>query len=421
MSGDIALDFHLLPWQQAVWKDPTRFKVIAAGRRTGKSRKACYKLITEALSHANCDVFYVAPTQGQARDIMWNLMLEETQKIRTGENVNNLQIRLLNGSRIHLKGSDRPDTMRGVSLQYCVLDEYADMKPDVWSLIIRPALSDRKGGATFIGTPMGRNHFHELYCKGNDESQSVYKSFHYTTYDNPLIDPEEIESAKEELSSFAFRQEYMASFEASGSEIFQEDWIEFSEEPQGYGDWFIAADLAGFEQTRGAKTKGRDNSAIAVVKATEDGWWVKKIEVGRWTTTETAEKIFNLVARYQPAAVGIERGITKQAVMQPLSDLMRQRGKYFQIQELSHGNQKKSDRIRWALEGRFEHGKIKLNKGEWNYQFLDELFQFPDTHTHDDMIDALAYIDQLVTQIYGVNMEEFHDYEYEPLDDFAGY
>lgn len=419
--SNISLDFKLLPWQQQVWQDEARFKVIAAGRRTGKSRKACYKLITEALETPNTDVFYVAPTQGQARDIMWQLMLEETAQIRTGENVNNLQLRLINGSRISLKGSDRPDTMRGVKLKYCVLDEYADMKPDVWSLIIRPALSDLKGGAMFIGTPMGRNHFFELYCKGKEEDQDTYKSFHFTTYDNPLIDKEEIEAAKEELSSFAFRQEYMASFEASGSDIFQEDWIEFSEEPAEYGDWYIAADLAGFESKEGKKTARRDNSAIAVVKVNEQGWWVKKIEVGRWTTTQTAEKIFTLVENYQPIAVGIEKGITKQAVMQPLSDLMRQRGRYFKIQELSHGNTNKTERIRWALEGRFEHNKIRLNKGKWNMQFLDELFQFPDKHTNDDMIDALAYIDQLVQQIYEVDMEGFYNYEYEPLDEVSGY
>jgi predicted phage terminase large subunit-like protein len=416
VTGDISLNFKLLPWQKKVWNDPTRFKIVAAGRRTGKSRKACYKLITEALEHPNCDVFYIAPTQGQARDIMWNLLLDETREIRTKENVNNLQVTVLNGSRISLKGSDRPDTMRGVSLQYVVLDEYADMKPDVWSLIIRPALSDRKGGAMFIGTPMGRNHFFELYCKGREEDQEAYKSWNFTTYDNPLIDPEEIESAKNELSSFAFRQEYMASFEASGSEIFQEEWIQFSEEPQGHGDWYIAADLAGFE-----RGKNTDNSAIAVVKVNEDGWWVKKIEVGCWSTTETAEKIFNLVAHYKPVKVGIERGIAKQAVMQPLQDLMRQRGKHFIIYDLTHGNQRKTDRIRWALEGKFEHGKIKLNKGKWNMQFLDELFQFPDTHTHDDMIDALAYVDQLADTMYGVDLDGFYDYEYEPLDEFSGF
>lgn len=421
MTGDITLDFQLLPWQTEVWADPARFKVIAAGRRTGKTRKACYKLVTEALDHPNCDVFYIAPTQGQARDIMWQMMLDTTAPIRVGENVNNLQVRLMNGSRISLKGSDRPDTMRGVSLQYVVLDEYADMKPDVWSLIIRPALSDRKGGAMFIGTPMGRNHFFELYSKASSGGDPSYKAWHYTTYDNPFIDKDEIEAAKAELSTYAFRQEYMASFEASGSEIFKEEWIHYEENEPDVGEYYIACDLAGFEVS-GSKSKGnRDNSAIAVVKVNETGWWVQQIKAGRWTTDETAEHIFNLVDRYKPRAVGIEQGISKQAIMSPLKDLMGQRGNYFNVEDLTHGNQNKTQRIRWALEGRFEHGKIRLNKGEWTLKFLDELFQFPDKLTHDDMIDALAYIDQMVNTIYGVDWDEYDNYEWEPLDEVAGY
>jgi len=421
MSQDITLDFPLLPWQAEVWGSDKRFKVIAAGRRTGKTKLACAKLVTEALNNPGSDVFYIAPTQGQARDIMWQMMLDATSQVRVGENVNNLQIRLLNGSRISLKGSDRPDTMRGVSLQYVVLDEYADMKPDVWSLIIRPALSDRKGGAMFIGTPMGRNHFFELYSRANTGGDPVYGAWHFTTYDNPLIDKEEIEAAKAELSSFAFRQEYMASFEASGSEIFKEEWIVYKDDEPDTGEWYIACDLAGFEVS-GQKSKGnRDDSAIAVVKVNEDGWWIKEIKAGRWTTDETAENIFKLVEEHNPVAVGIEQGISKQAVMSPLSDLMRQRGKHFVIKDLTHGNQQKTQRIRWALEGRYEHGQVTMKPGDWNMKFLDQLFQFPDKLTHDDMIDALAYIDQLADTIYGVNWEDFDNYEWEPLDDTTGF
>ena len=104
----------------------------------------------------------------------------------------------------------------------------------------------------------------------------------------------------------------------------------------------------------------------------EDGWWVKEIKVGRWTTDETAQHIFNLVDKHQPLAVGIEQGISKQAIMSPLMDLMRQRNNFFVIEDLTHGNTNKTQRIRWALEGRFEHGKIKLNKGDWTMQFIDD-------------------------------------------------
>jgi phage terminase large subunit-like protein len=79
---------------------------------------------------------------------------------------------------------------------------------------------------------------------------------------------------------------------------------------------------------------------------------------------------------------------------------MAQRARYFHIQLLTHGNQNKTARIIWALQGRFENGQITLNRGDWNDQFLDELFQFPDQLTHDDLIDSLAYVDQLANESY---------------------
>ena len=184
------LKIELLPWQKKVWADTTRFHVVAAGRRTGKSRLAAYRLIVEALQSQRGHVFYVAPTQGQARDIMWQTILEVGHAVITGSHINNLQIKLINGATISLKGADRPETMRGVSLKFLVLDEYADMKPEVWEQILRPALADLKGRAMFIGTPMGRNHFYELFQYGNKGEDDTFKSFHFTSFDNPLLDPE---------------------------------------------------------------------------------------------------------------------------------------------------------------------------------------------------------------------------------------
>jgi len=154
------LNVELLKWQQQVYADKTRFKVVAAGRRCGKSRLAAWTMIIRALQAQGCTVFYVAPTQGQARDIMWSLLEELAFPVLASKHVNNMEMKLVNGSRICLKGADRPDTMRGVSLEYLVMDEYADMKQQVWEEILRPALADRKGDALFIGTPKGRNHFY---------------------------------------------------------------------------------------------------------------------------------------------------------------------------------------------------------------------------------------------------------------------
>ena len=413
------LNIQLLDWQKKVWSDDTRFKIVAAGRRTGKSRLAAWMLIVNALQADKGHVFYVAPTQGQARDIMWQTLLELAHPVVTNAHINNLQIKLVNGATISLKGADRPETMRGVSLKFLVMDEYADMKPEVFEQILRPALADQKGAALFIGTPMGRNHFYDLYKYAELEDDESYTAWHFTSYDNELLDPDEIDLAKKSMSSYAFRQEFMASFEARGSEMFKEDWVKFGETPE-IGDYYISIDLAGFEDVSKKRTKNSklDESAIAVVKVNENGWHLENIIYGRWDLAETARKIFEAVRDYRPISVGIERGISKQAVMSPLMDLMKQRGRFFVVEELTHGNRKKTDRIMWALQGRFENGQITLGQGEWNSRFMDQLFQFPDPLTHDDLVDAFAYTDQLAKVAYNY---DFEIDDLEVLDAVTGY
>lgn len=415
------LDVELLPWQQQVFEADERFKIVAAGRRTGKSRLAAWMLIINALQTERGHVFYVAPTQGQARDIMWNTLLELGNPVISGSHVNNMQIKLINGATISLKGADRPETMRGVSLKFLVLDEYADMKPSVWETVLRPALADQKGSALFIGTPLGRNHFYDLYKYAELGDDATYRAWHFTSYDNPLLDPEEIDTAKQSMSSYAFRQEFMASFEALGSEIFKEDWVQFTNEEPEDGDYFIAVDLAGFADVASnatGKNKKLDSTAIAVVKAGIYGWWVADIVYGRWDIKKTAKKIFDAVEAYQPVAVGIEKGALRNAVMPYLTDMMKSGQRFFRVEELTHGNKKKVDRVVWALQGRFEHGNIHLSEGEWNTEFMDQLFQFPNPLVHDDLIDALAYIDQLAKVSYYTHFEED---DFEIIDPIAGY
>jgi phage terminase large subunit-like protein len=415
------LNVKLLPWQQTVYNSPVRFKVVAAGRRCGKSRLAAWLLIINALQAKSGHVFYVAPTQGQARDIMWGLLLELAHPIISSSHVNNMQIKLINGASISLKGSDRPDTMRGVSLKYLVLDEYADMKPSVWEEVLRPALADQKGECLFIGTPKGRNHFYELYKYAELSDDPTYAAWHFTSYDNPLLDPNEIDTAKNSMSSYAFRQEFMASFEALGSEIFKEQWVKFNNEEPEEGEYYIAVDLAGFADVAvatKAKTRKLDQTAIAIVKANTEGWWVADIVYGRWDIKKTAQKIFEAVRAYQPVAVGIEKGALRNAVLPYLTDMMKSGQRFFRVEELTHGNKKKTDRVVWALQGRFEHGTIELSEGEWNTEFMDQLFQFPNPLVHDDLVDALSYIDQLAKVSYYVDFEED---ELEIIDQLAGY
>jgi predicted phage terminase large subunit-like protein len=417
------LRVELHPKQTEVFNDDHRFKVVAAGRRFGKSRLAAWTLIIEALKSKEKDVFYVAPTFQQAKDIMWTVLKELGHEVIKTVHENTAVITLVNDRKIYLKGSDRPDTMRGVGLAYVVVDEYADMKPQVFEQILRPALSDVKGGALFIGTPKGRNHFYELYQMAQREEDEDWVSFHFTSFDNPLLDPKEIEAAKKSMSSFSFRQEYLASFEAASSELFKEEWIHYvdSDDTPSDGQYYIAVDLAGFEDVSkqaSNKKKHLDESAIAVVKVTLDGWFVDTIVFGRWDIKETANKILETARSYDVRLVGIERGMARNAVLPYLQDLMKKKSFFISVTELTHGNKKKTDRIVWALQGRFEHGRIKLVRGDWNKQFVDQLLNFPNSAVHDDLIDALAYIDQIGITEFTDMME---DDEYEPLDTVSGY
>ena len=415
------LNFSLLPWQQTVFADKTRFKVVAAGRRCGKSRLAATTLIIEALRcPAGSAVLYAAPTNGQARQIIWDVLLEIGRDVIQNSHINNMDITMINGAKIYVRGADSPDTLRGVSLTYAVLDEVADIKPEAWEKVIRASLADKKGRAIFIGTPKGRNWFYDLFKLGQSGDDPDWKSWHFTTQDNPLIDPNEIESAKKTLSSFAFQQEFLASFNNAGSDVFKQDWIKYGVEPE-YGSYFIAIDLAGFEEVakQAANAKKRlDESAIAVVKVTEDGkWFVKEIDHGRWDIRETAAKILMKMRDYRPISVGIERGALKNAVLPYLSDLMRKNNVYSHIVDLTHGNRKKTDRIIWSLQGRFEHGRIVLNSEEDWDAFTDQLLMFPANGVHDDLPDALSYIDQLAVTSY---FEGEEDDEWEPVDIISG-
>ena len=419
------LNFQLLKWQQEVFKNTTRFKVVAAGRRCGKSRLSAVSLLIEGL---NCPegsaVMYIAPTLGQARTIIWDLLHELGRPVIKSSHINNLEILLVNGRKILVRGADNPDSLRGVSLTYVVLDECAFIKEDVWQKIIRASLSDKKGRALFISTPSGRNWFYDVFKLGQEETDDEWRSWHFTTKDNETIDPKEIEAAERTLSSFAFKQEYLSSFDNAGQEVFKEDWIRYAPEP-AYGSYVIAIDLAGFEdvsKNAGAAKKRLDESAISIVKVEDNGnWWIKDIIHGRWDIRETASRILMAVRDHQPIAVGIERGALKNAVQPYLNDLMRKNNVYCHITDLTHGNKKKTDRVVWSLQGRFEHGRISLNdsldKSDWK-EFIDQFLMFPTAGVHDDLIDSLSYIDQLAITSYNT---DYDDDEYEILDPISGY
>jgi len=418
------LDVKLHPAQLEIFNSKARFKVVSAGRRFGKSRLAAWILIIEALQSENKDVFYIGPTFQQSKDIMWDMLkelLDGTELIQqTHENTATMT--LVNGIKISLKGSDRPDTLRGIGLAYVVLDEYANMKVEVWEQIIRPTLADVKGGALFIGTPAGKNHFYDIWKEASDEKKEDWEAFQYNSIDNPILDPNEIKTARETMSTQAFRQEFEASFVSFTGGIFKPEWIKYDTEEPKEGNYVIAVDPAGFEKVekeRGLKGSKLDETAITIVKIHNDEWWVKNILHGRWNIKETSSKILQAAIENQATIVGIESGALKNAILPYLEDEMRTQGRWVVITDVTHGGKKKADRITWSLQGRLEHGKIKFNKGDWNKSFESQLLEFPTKGTHDDMVDSLAYIDQVSVADFMHTIEIGE--EWKPFDDIAGY
>jgi len=415
------LDFRLLDWQKEVLLDKTRFKVVVAGRRCGKSRLAAIMLLIKGLEcPPGSHVMYVAPTQGQARTIIWQMLLDLGQGVITGSHVNNMEVYLPNGVIIYVRGADRPDTLRGGDLYFIVIDEYADIKPVVWEQVLRASLARHKGSALFIGTPKGRNHFYDIYQEGLSGEDEEWKSWHFTTADNPLIDPAEIQTAKNKLSTFSFKQEYMASFDNAGTDTFKEEWLKYGVEPKD-GSWYITVDLAGFEaiMSQAANKKNRlDQTAISVVKLTDDGkWFVKKIEYGRWDVRENAVRILKNIREFRPLGIGIEKGALMNAVMPYLSDLMRKNNLFAHITPLTHGNRTKHDRIIWGCQGMFEHGRVILNIDEKWDDFKDQYLMYPTKGVHDDLMDSLSYMAQMaVTTYFDADDSE----EWEPIDIISG-
>ena len=421
-----SLNVSLHPAQLEIFNSKARFKVVAAGRRFGKSHLACWLCIIFALRSNKGDVFYVAPTFQQAKDVAWDVfkrLIPKGEGVAEDYHENTGVIKLVNGRKIHLKGSDRPDTLRGVGLAFCVIDEYASMKPSVWEQVIRPALADHKGSMLAIGTPAGRNHFYDLYNYASSGQDPHWEAWHFTSYDNPFLDPAEVDAAKASMSSFAFKQEFEASFEAAASDIFDPAWFKILEEEPEDGEWFVSVDLCGFTDVakeQSSKNKHLDEHAIVIAKCSYRGWWIKDIQHGRWDVRETAIRILNAARSVHTKTVGIEKGSLKNAVSPYLAEQQIRTGYHVRLVDVTHGNQKKTERIVWSLQGRMEKGQIWFNRGPWNTVLFDQMMQFPDPKTHDDLVDALAYLDQVV--IFGPDdsRSEISD-EYEVLDPISGY
>jgi len=198
--------------QKEVITNTSRFRVLITGRRFGKTYLAINELAKFA-RYSNKKVWYVAPSYRQAKSICWNELKDKLIKHKWVKSINNsdLTIVLRNNSRISLRGADNENSLRGIGLDFLVMDEFADIHKQAWYEVLRPTLSDTQGHALFCGSPRGfGNWSYELYKLG--ETNKDWQSFKYTTLEGEQVSKEEIEQAKDDLDLRTFQQEYEATF-----------------------------------------------------------------------------------------------------------------------------------------------------------------------------------------------------------------
>ena len=197
-----------------------RFSVLVCHRRFGKTILAVNTLIDGALRVGDGRFAYVAPYLKQARQIAWDILIRHTATI-PGCKTNRTEncITFPNGAKVTLFGSDNGEAMRGLGFHGVVGDELADFRPETWPEVIRPALSDHKGWALFIGTPKGMNQFHELYQRALTDAKWYAGMYRADETDLPWLDGEEIEDSRSMMSASQFRQEWLCDFSASTDDV----------------------------------------------------------------------------------------------------------------------------------------------------------------------------------------------------------
>ena len=198
--------------QREIINNKSRFRVLITGRRFGKTFLAINELAKFA-SQSNKKVWYVAPSYRQAKSICWNDLKEQLIRHKWVKSINNsdLSVILRNNSKISLRGADNENSLRGIGLDFLVMDEFADIHKQAWYEVLRPTLSDTKGHALFCGSPRGfGNWSYDLFKLS--ETNTDWASFKYTTLDGGQVSADEIEQAKEDLDVRTFQQEYEATF-----------------------------------------------------------------------------------------------------------------------------------------------------------------------------------------------------------------
>ena len=256
--------------QKIIVQDSHRFRVVRCGRRFGKTTLAVKEIRARAISK-KCRIAYFATTYQQARDIAWELLKKELHGAITDVNEARLEIKVMTQTReeslIQLRGWENVETARGQQYDFLVIDEVASMRNFWvnWQEVLRPTLTDTKGEVIFASTPKGYNHFYDLCNKELVDEE--YKSFHFTSYDNPYLPVEELDKAKQTLPPERFAQEYMASFQKTQGLVYKE----FAREKHLYETLPVGV----YQKIGGLDFGYKNPAAVLDIRVANEKFWVE--------------------------------------------------------------------------------------------------------------------------------------------------
>ena len=245
-----------------------RFSVIVAHRRAGKTVATLNDVIRRAITENKPDAryAYIAPFYSQAKDVAWTYLKRYAEPLLGAEPLESeLSVTLVNGAKIRLYGGDNPDRLRGIYLDGAVMDEVGDMRPSLWPEIVRPVLSDRKGWATFIGTPRGRNAFCDLWEQSEEWG---WFRLMLRASETGIIDADELADARRIQTREQYEQEYECSFAASNLGAILGRYVEDAEREDRIGDDYEPSGRIELSLDIGF----RDTTAVWMWDARHDGF-----------------------------------------------------------------------------------------------------------------------------------------------------
>lgn len=376
--------------QEEAYKALSRFNVIVAGRRFGKTRLGAFKIFISSIQREGV-YWWVSPTTNvgnSAWRVVRKLCISTFGVGIVKINETTRTINLPNGSIIEFKSADNPDSLRGEGLRGVVLDECAQIKEGVWSESLRASLSDKKGWAIFIGTPKGQNWFWKIFKKA-EKGEFGWKAFTFTTYDNPLVDPHEIDEARKDLSERVFNQEYMAEFLSDTGLVFKREWFkERLDEPE-YIARFFSWDTASSIGDASAYTCGIVGELMPDYRL-----FIREVFREKLEFPQLQYRIEEVHNKYSSETRGIiiENKSSGISVIQSLRQTLNPEIANLLVAFNPKGSKEEraSQASKWCEKGCIVL-PIYSDKYKWLYNFEDELLTFPNSE-FKDQTDAFSQL-----------------------------